>query len=145
MKRKFYHGTWTPDYDISPLQTKSATNHRVPFLTSVRPGRMYLTGIIVDDPVHGGLVPNYDEVVDVGAFIEARLDGAYPKSHDLRVEMKDFAPYDIYTGLPFAYFIKYADGSWGYQGGTRRGSEFEPPRGARDETIQQVIERANKR
>jgi len=145
MKRKFYLDTWTPGDDISPRQTRSATNHRVPFLASTRPGRKYLTGIIVDDPLHGGLVPNYDEVVAVAAFIEARLDDAYPKSHDLRKEMTEFAPYDIYVGLPSAYFIKYAEGSWGYHVGMQRGSAFEPPRGARDETIQQVIVRANKR
>jgi len=146
MNSTSFHGTWTLGYDFSRCQTEFATANRVPFLVTPHPSRHYLTGIIVDDPLYGGLVPTDEEVVAVAAFATARLDEWLPKPNDYREEMERFAPYDIVPpSLPTFYFIKYVEGGWACHAGGQQGPEFVPYRWQPDETIHQVIERVNKR
>ena len=144
MNGVYFRGIWDPSHDISPRQSKAATEYRVPFLTSLHPSRKYLTGIIVDDPLHGGLVPKHREILAVAAFVKAHLDHWFPKPNRYRDEMERFAPFDIHNATS-TYFIKYAEGSWGYHLSTWPDSAVLPHHGARDETIDQVIVRANKR
>lgn len=145
MTNRWFRGTWDPGFDISPEQSEFATENRVPFLTSPYPRRNYHVGIVVDDQLQlgRGLVPTDEEVLAVAEFGKARLDFWFAKPNRYREEMEGFAPYDIDTS-PAIYFMKYANGGWGYRIGTWTGPEFLPSWQEAPATIQEVIKRANK-
>jgi hypothetical protein len=131
--------------DISEHQTAFATALRIPFITTTHPRWRYTTAIIVrPDEKYGpaGQIPAEAEVRKVAA-----LD-AYHRRYltDAWVNaMAEFAPYDLDTGNPGRYLLKYADGRWGYRIGTwTYGYPIVPPMFGKDAetlTLDQVLDR----
>jgi len=128
--------------DISPAQTELATSLRVPFVTNPYPRWFYVTAVVVSDDLWRGLVPTDDEVRMVSSFAEEYREHWYNATW--KAKMARFAPYDIDGGAVGTYFIKHANGGWGYRKHTwQYGPQFVPQHGDDPQPLPKVLDRVH--
>jgi len=132
---------WT-DEDISPHQTKFATDLRIPFLTDPRPSWQYITGVVISE-LWGGEIPTNDELGEIALWLETHCNWWYRPSW--RKRMVEFAPYDIDNNC-LGILMKRADDDWCF---TRlawtSGPTFVPMVTEEPSTLLGVLERARPR
>lgn len=135
------HHTWHPSSDISDSQTRAATAHRVPILTTEYPQWYYLSGIVVSTGLpEASIEPDEREVLMVGSFVEEYCERFYNAAY--RRRMFDFAPYDIDGGANSCYFTKGPDGGWRYRKRTWQHS-FIPARGTEPVALESILDRVH--
>ena len=143
---QWFRREFDPTHDISPLQTEFAMAHRVPFLISAYPHYNFVTGIVVENEIWGGVLPTEEEVALVGEILASYQDFFFPRPNHFRVAMEEFAPYDIDGGAVGFYFVKKQDGTWAYRRSTwRDGATFRPSFDERQLSLEEVIERGHLR